>query len=320
MQPPTEGSNLPVPAGRPSRDVPDAAWTGYLTNLGLWIGKRALSNARGKVLLDLPSRVSAQLFRTSSDELFVLWRTTIRTADGLDEAEEEWSRGELADFAALAADGSFSVGAPVFRGEPITIDQCILDDGLRVRTTHAFDWEGCLSGIVATREKFVSSSPSTVAADDDELQTAFVEPIAWRNPRVLLDYMLGLWEGRGVCIDVISGMSYTLTSRFKMTQSMDPTISESSVLTIGEGGPTRVFEATGQVDTNFIIFPEANVQTFLLPGGVFVSAPIRIRRGRPFTVETGFLMRPDCRKRIQRVYNRDAEWVNTIFINERRVG
>lgn len=290
------------------------AWRGYLKNLGTWSGKRALSNSRGRVLVDLPTRVTAERFCTSSGEECVSWRTAVKTADGIDEVDDEWSQGELEDFGALVADGSFSVGAEGFQGEPITVDQCLYDDWdrihTRVRTTHAFDWEGCLSGIVASRERFSGGG----------LTNSFIEPAPWRSPQVLLDYTLGLWEGRGVSIDSQTGETHIITSRLKFNQDMGGPLSESSVLHVAGGGPTRVFDAKATSDENLIVFAEANVQTILLPGGVSVSAPIRIRSGRPFALETAFLMRPDSRKRVIRLYNRDCDWVNTVFINERRLG
>lgn len=317
-----------LPGGAsPRRGVSDLAWNGYLKNVGLWTGKRALTNPRGKVLIDLPSRVTAQQFRTRDGEVFVLWRTAVRTADGVEEGDDkEWSRAELDDFGALAADGSFSVGAQVFVGEAITIDQCVHDDEWRVRTTHAFDWEGCLSGVIANRERLASQSIDNTNASQQEQQQqdqqrrAFIEPVAWRNPRVLFDYLQGVWEGRGICIDARTGDIFQLTSRLRLGQGANSLVTMSSVLRIGNDGPTRVFEASGNMDANFILFAEANTQMLLLPGGVYVSSPVRIRPGRPFTVETAFLMKPDCRKRIIRIYNRDAEWINTTFLNERRAG
>lgn len=278
------------------------------------MGKRALSNSRGRVLLDLPTRITAERFCTPAGSTFVHWRTAVKTADGIDEVDDEWSKEELADFGALAADGCFSVGADRFQGQPITVDQCIFDDWrgtrARIRTTHAFDWEGCLSGMVASRERLTNNSSTD----------SFVEPAAWRSPNVMLDYIIGIWDGRGVSIDSRTGESHNITSRLKLTQENGGPLSESSVLRIAGGGPSRVFDAKATVDKNLIFFPEANVQVFLLPGGVSLSAPIRIRSGRPFALETAFLMRPDCRKRVIRLYNRDCDWVNTVFINEMRVG
>lgn len=314
---PPDNRNYLPPSEQAARQLADGSWEGYLKNLGVWIGKRALSNSRGKVLIDLPNRVTAKLYKTSAGEEFVLWRTAVRTEAGIDEAEEEWSRNELADFGAPAADGSFSVGAEVFFGEPITVDQCLFDDRFRVRTTHAFDWEGCLSGVVASRERFIPNDGKTT---EKNLGLTFVEPAAWRNPRVLFDYLLGLWEGTGITINSRTGETHRLTSRLRFGQGPDGRVNESSILRIGNGGPTRVFEGTGRLENNLLIYTEANIHIILLPGGVYVSSPIRIRRGRPFTLESAFLMRPDWRKRVLRLYNRDCEWVNTVFLNERRVG
>lgn len=307
-----------------TRTVTEQSWQGYLKNCGNWIGKRALSNARGRVLVDLPTRVIAERFRTSKGEQFMLWTTRVRTADVIDEAQDEWSRPELAEFGALVADGSFSVGAEVFQGEPISVDQSLLDDSNRVRTTHAFDWEGCLSGIVASRERKLPEEDFDANGNristNAKMGLGFVEPVAWRSPKVLFDYTLGQWEGRGVSVDARTGETHNLSSRFKLMPAEDDRIAESSVIRIAGDGPSRVFDAEGRRDENLLIYAEANVHKCLLPGGISVSSPIRIRSGRPFALETAFLVRPDSRKRVIRLYNRDCYWVNTLFINERRIG
>ena len=143
------------------------------------------------------------MYRTSSNEEFVLWRPSVRTADGIDEVDEEWSRPELADFGALATDGSFSVGTEVFQ-EPTTIDQCLLDGNFRIRTTHGFDWDGCFSGVTVSRDRILPDEVDEEGkkrSPHDRLGKGFVEPAAWRSPNVLLDYLLGLWKGRGMPID-----------------------------------------------------------------------------------------------------------------------
>ena len=296
-----------------------SAWQGYLKNLGDWVGQRALADCRGKVLIDLPTRVSVERYRTPDDEDFLLWRTSIRTADGIDELDEEWSVSELAELGALAADGSFSVGADVFCGEQITVDNCIFEDEFRVRTTHAFDWEGFLAGVVVSRER-IQRNESTGTNSRQAAALAFVEPAAWRSPGVLFDYMVGVWEGRGISIEVSTGITYQLSSRLKLHQRADGTVEINSVLQIDQMGPSRIFEATGKMDRNILVYMEAGVQVVLLPGGACISSPTRIRKGRPFSIESAFLTRPDCRKRVIRLYDRDCEWISTVFINERRVG
>lgn len=79
-------------------------------------------------------------------------------------------------------------------------------------------------------------------------------------------------------------------------------------------------ETRARQDGNVLFFAESGVQLVLLPGGLSVAAPVKISEGKPFVVETGFLMRPDCRKRVVRCYNDDLEWINTVFLTERRIG
>lgn len=293
----------------------NAAWKGYLNNSGLWLGRRALCNARGKVLVDLPSRVEALHFRDPSGDEFLKWTTAIRTEAGLDYAEEEWSRSELADLGALVADGSFSKGPDVFVGEPATVDSCICEGELRVRSTHAFDWEGRLTGIVASREHLQQRTEE----EGKRPAPSFIEPAAWRSPTVFFDYLLGTWQGRGVLLDTRNGTTERVTSRLKLAQNANGEILQRSRVSVVDGGPERIVEAAARLDRNLLIFPDINVQVTLLPGGIYVSSPIRIRRGSSFVVELAFLMRPDCRKRVIRCYSKECEWVNTIFVSERRV-
>eukprot|EP00171_Calliarthron_tuberculosum_P004555 IDg4555t1 len=247
---------------RAKGSVSDAAWRAYLRNCGIWSGRRALCNARGKVLLDIPVHVFAERFKTPDNEDCVLWKTAIETASGIDEVEEEWSRDELGEFGALTEDGSFSAGNESFVGERFTVDQCIFEenDGVRVRSTFAYDWEGRLTGIVASRERKLSdsamkesrpmissaeSSPSametvrsssTLAESESEKVpegtapqlTSFVEPAAWRSPTILLDYSVGVWSGRGVVLDSRTHITRTIASRLELVLESDGVLVQRS--------------------------------------------------------------------------------------------
>lgn len=120
-------------------------------------------------------------------------------------------------------------------------------------------------------------------------------------------------------VDARSGETHTLTSRQRLVME-EGVVAEESVLRIADGGPTRVFRGRARLDENLLVYAENNIQVVLLPGGIYVSSPVYIRAGRAFVVETAFLMRPDCRKRVLRLYNKEQEWANTVFINERRIG
>lgn len=91
------------------------ASNGYLRDVGLLTNKRVLSNPRGKVLIELTIRLTAQQFRTRDSELIVLSRIDVRTDDAVKESDEnEWSRAELDGIGVMAADESFLGGGQVF--------------------------------------------------------------------------------------------------------------------------------------------------------------------------------------------------------------
>lgn len=237
-------SNSGEPNKRPRARLPNASWDGYIRNVGVYVGNRALCDGRGTVLADFRTRVEARQYRASEepDDEFLLWKTTVYTGDGPDSIDEEWSRDELANLGALVGDGSFSKGPNVYVGERCTVDQCLCDGSLRVRSTCAFDWEGRLCGIVASREKRQEpsggdSGPGTSSmarTKDGELPE--VEPAAWRSPNVLLDYMLGEWNGRGILLNRLSGKVRQVSSKLCLRQSDSLLVHQVSGLSIDGGG------------------------------------------------------------------------------------
>ncbi len=327
------------PRGKAS--VSATSWRAYLQNCGVWAGRRALCNARGKVLVDVPVRVYVERFKTPDGEEFVLWKTAVETESGVDEVEEEWSRDELGEFGALTGDGSFSTGDVSYVGERFSVDQCVFDEDSRVRSTFAYDWEGRLTGVVASRERKIanttlpeaqqqisagasvpeaSTASSLPSVQNAEVRmTSFVEPAAWRSPTVLLDYSVGVWNGRGVVLDARTYVTRKIATRLEFNLETDGVLTQRAQISVGNR-PGLIVESSAKLDENTALFVEANMQLMLLPGGVSVSCPIRIWPGISFTLELSFLVRPDFRKRILRCYDENCDWIQTVFISERRVG
>lgn len=308
--------------------VSDSSWRAYLQNCGVWSGKRALVDARGKVLLDVPVTVHTELFNTPDGEQFVLWRTGVRTEAGVDQVEEEWSRDELSELGALTEDASFSAGSDSFVGERFSVDHCLFDrhDDFRVRSTFAYDWEGRLTGIVASRERKVADKPPDPEASAPggalamvQSEASFIEPAAWRSPTVLLDYTVGLWRGAGVVLDSKTHITRTIESVVHLTLEVGRILVQKSRINVGNR-PSLVVEASARMDENTALFAEANTQLMFLPGGVAISCPIRIWPGISFTLELTILIRPNMRRRLLRCYDENCNWVQTVFITEMRVG
>lgn len=313
--------------------VSDSSWAGYLKNCGVWTGRRALVNSRGKVLLDVPVSINTECFKTPEGEPFVLWRTVIETASGTDSVEEEWSREELGYFGALTEDASFSTGNDTFDGrERFSVDNCLfgdMDDSFRVRSTFAYDWEGRLTGVVSSRERKSPAVPNSSTSGDDIAKTQlstqlsttkpFIEPAAWRSPTVLLDYTVGSWRGSGVVLSAKTRTTRTIESAVDLALEAGGVLLQRSRITIGRR-PGLVVESSARMDENTALFSEANMQLMFLPGGVSVSCPIRIWPGISFNLELCLLARPNLRRRLIRCYDEDARWIQTVFITELRVG
>lgn len=207
---------------------PEEQWNGYLKNIGAYSGRRAVCDSRGTVIADFQAEVVANLFRSGDNacDEFLLWKATVQTADGSESSEEEWSRDELAEMGAVAADGSFSLGPTVFCGEEFVIEQCVHEGPSRIRTILAFDWEGRLCGLTACREKRAarrneqsSDHESQAHSSDDKSQQTEIEPAAWRSPNILLDYLLGTWTGRGIIVDRATRSARLVRSEHRWKQT-----------------------------------------------------------------------------------------------------
>lgn len=316
--------------------VSDSSWNAYLQNCGVWTGRRALVNARGKVLLDVPVTVVANMFSSPDGDQFVLWTTAVKTASGVDQVQEEWSRDELGQLGALTEDASFSAGNDAFVGERFSVDHCLFDalDDFRVRSTFAYDWEGRLTGVVSSREHKVANQPETnnllssSNIDTADLSsvlslpppdTSFVEPAAWRSPTILLDYTVGTWFGTGVTLDAKTLTTRTLESMVEVTLEAGTILVQKSKISVGNR-PGLVVESSARIDGNTALFPEVNMQLMFLPGGVTISCPVRIWPGLSFSLELCLLIRPNMRRRILRCYDESSSWIKTMFITESRIG
>lgn len=234
---------------RRRRHLPADQWEGYLRNLGVYNGHRAVCDGKGTILADFRTEVVTERFRSGENENdeFLLWRTAVRTADGLEKSDEEWSRGELAEFGALAADGSYTLGPTVYIGEQFVVEQCLSEDSFRIRSIHAFDWEGRLCGLTACREKRIerrgeaaSDVSSLVPSLTSSSQGSQIEPAAWRSPSVLLDYMLGTWTGRGIIVDKATGITRLVRSEHRWKQTDELMVRQISSLVV-EGSSQRKF-------------------------------------------------------------------------------
>uniref|UniRef100_A0A7S2ZBA5 DUF3598 domain-containing protein n=1 Tax=Rhodosorus marinus TaxID=101924 RepID=A0A7S2ZBA5_9RHOD len=280
------------------------SWSGFVNNVGEWEGRRVLYNGNGVELLDVST--SARVERVDDPE-GVRWRTeAYREGGEVDIEDVEWTRRDVDLYGAAVESGSYSLGPSAIFGENFKIDQGAVASDVRVCASYAYDWEGKLSGLIVARERRTNV-----------VQRA-IEPSAWNSSAALFDYYLGTWEGSGIITHRQSGRSIDVSSRIRLNFNLNGNLHQVSSLSV-IGGQHREVQSTAARDGSILLFANAGVQMFLLPGGVSIASPIIITRGEPFVVELAFLVRPDERIRIARCYNADGAWMNTVFLQERRV-
>lgn len=302
-------SELPSRQPKAPSNQSETLWTRYLQNVGTWTGERSIIRPSGEVLFVLPTRVEATVRqRPSYNNDYVRWDVSVKTGDGIEKEVVEVDRGEIEAGAAVAADGSCSLGPIVESGSGFKVQNMIVCGNGRVCCEFAYGWEGGLQGLLVTRENRVENEKEVVES---------IVPPAWKSSSILLDYLVGRWKGGGVVVSAKGAGVRSVKSWVGFDVGAGLVMQTSGVEFEGARRRPSTIRAKGTVDGNLLMFPEDGVQIILAPGGVSVSCPTRI--GQAWAVETAWLVQPDERRRVIRCYGRDG-WLNTLFLKERRVG
>lgn len=262
-------------------------WSRMLKNAGIWNGSFTQFSADGKLIKDTPSIL--KLEKLNNDQTL---RLTV----------DRWQGKKppyIMDFSSLNRNiylfesGHFAKGSIQY--SPVstfgTEFGFVLGDR-RLRTVELYDNQGKLEEIVLIRE-FRENTNAT------------------ENVPLSIDQLIGEWEGETITINPDWSESKPLTTNLKIHRE-DNTIIQSLKT------PQLEVNSKATINDSGLIFSENNnsIQVLLLPDGASTTTPLKINLGKPFFVETGWLINSHQRLRLIRQYDEKGGWMNASLVKE----
>jgi hypothetical protein len=85
--------------------------------------------------------------------------------------------------------------------------------------------------------------------------------------------------------------------------------------------PNFELNSTAQIQPNLLRFNQGShpIQVLLLPDGASSNTPLAIPRGKPFSLEAGWLIQPNLRQRLVRSYDAQGGWVSLTLVTEHKL-
>jgi hypothetical protein len=265
-------------------------WERLLENLGEWQGSFTRFSPQGTLLEDIKSVVSFEGLNNNQT-----MRQIVRRA-GQEDLVLEY--GSLSKGTLFFENGAFSYGS--IQLAPFTefgAELGLIHKNRRLRLVQLFDKNGQLNQITLIREYLAG--------------TESVE-----NPPLQIDDLLGVWQGEAITIypDWRSPDTYSTTLKLQLDQ--DGRLVQNT--SFGD----RTITSTGTIQGSTILFDQNSqnqVQVLLLPNGASATAPLQVQLRQPLFLEVGWLIEPNLRQRMSRMYNDKGEWTSLTLVTETRV-
>ncbi|MEM7555620.1 MAG: DUF3598 family protein [Cyanobacteria bacterium P01_A01_bin.84] len=264
-------------------------WECFLGNLGVWDGSFTTFSPEGELLEDISSRISFEGLNENQELRLTLER------EGKQDIVLNFTKQGIGGIIFLD-NGAFSQ-APVqfnpysqFGGELGLIHQ-----NRRLRIVQTFDSNCHIKRITLIRE--YRSGTETV-----------------ESPQLKVDDLLGEWHGEAFSI------SPTLEEKTFNTKMHLRLNNGRLEQTTTYGGKTLTSSAT--VNSSVLAFDQNSdrqVNVLLLPGGASATFPVKAQLGKPLFIESGWLINPNLRQRMIRMYNTKGEWVSLTLVTEKKV-
>jgi len=268
-------------------------WQRFLTNLGDWRGSFSQFSSRGKIVNDIPTRVTLVGIENNT----CVQQQVFKYPSGEPEPEPiQLTYRTLGRNILFFETGYFSFGSVQF--SPVAdfgAEQGFIHNQRRLRLVQLFK-NGEFSGGTLIREvlngvEIPESAPLTV------------------------EELIGKWRG-------------IVTTEYPDFRTPDSY--ESHLVISRQGNQLQQslttsqwqFSSTGEIDgDNRILFNHASEprQLLLLPDGASCLCPLKIPRQQPFFLEIGWRLGDGVRARLLRNYDATGQWVSSTQIIEEKI-
>jgi hypothetical protein len=267
-------------------------WAALFKNVGEWHGSFTQLSPAGEVLEDVRSIVS--LTGTNDDRTM----RQVVTKYGDDEPTELVLEYDSLGKGVLFHDnGAFSQGS--IQWAPYSqfgAEFGLIDRDRRLRVVELYDRNSQLDSLTLIREGLMTS------------QTP-------ERPQLSIDQLLGTWHGEATTLYADWRNPSTYTSQLQLSLgNSDELMQELSF----DG---RQIKSTGVISHNQITFTQGDstVRVLMLPDGASATCPVQIIPRQPFILEFGWLLAPDLRQRLIRIYDAKGEWISLTLVIERKL-
>ncbi|MEM7578839.1 MAG: DUF3598 family protein [Mastigocoleus sp.] len=265
-------------------------WECFLQNLGVWVGSFTLFSPQGELLEDIPSRISFEGLNNNQELRLTL--------------EREGKEDIVLNFSKQGIGGLIFLDNGAFSQAPVQFNPCsqfggelgLIHQNRRLRLVQMFDKDSNINRITLIRE--YKSGTEKVEA-----------------PQLKVDDLLGTWEGEAFTISPTLEET-TFTTKMQLQLDGSGRLQQTTTYL----GKTLTSSAT--VNGSVLEFdqnPENQVNVLLLPGGASATFPVKAQLGKPLFIESGWLIEPDLRQRMIRMYGIKGEWISLSLITERKV-
>ncbi len=278
-------------------------WENFLQNLGEWEGSFTRLSPTGTLLEDTPTRLSLEGLDENRQA-----RLTLRFfAPGASWKSDSPVKEVVQEYQSLGrhilffAQGAFSQASmqlsPV---STLLIEFGFIWGNRRLRAVHQFAVGGEAERFTLVREKRVDAN-------------------ATENPPLILEQLLGRWEGEAQTLYPDLRNPDTFTTSLELQRTGTEAVAQQITFTLG----SRLHEvqSKGRVEGSILEFEEGShpVRLLMLPDGASLTFPHRVQVGQSFFLEAGWLIEPTLRQRLIGNYSETGEWISITLVTERKV-
>ena len=268
-------------------------WECFLRNLGEWHGSFTKLSPQGEVITDTPTIVHLEGINGNRTVNLTLRRFP----------PQQPPQVTLFEFTSLNRstlffeNGAFCQGS--MQWSPLSqfgAEFGFICGDRRLRLVQLYNKESRLDSFTLIREKLPDS------------QTP-------ERPPLTVEQLVGTWSGRAVTLYPDLRSPDTFATNLEIVLSDQHTLQQK--LTFGD----RTISSSARIDGSRLYFEqsEPTVQILLLPDGASANCPVEIKPGKPWVLETGWLITPSQRQRLIRSYGINGEWLSLTLVEEQKI-
>ncbi|MGG6292805.1 DUF3598 family protein [Leptolyngbya sp. AN02str] len=277
--------------------VPSAQWLCLLQHLGAWHGSFTRLDAAGILQNDTPTVIELAGLDGNQTVRQTLNYFSPDTKELVEQKVLEYrtlNRGVL-----FFGNGAFSQGSLQYGPfSEFGAEFGFLEGDRRLRLVPMFAPSGSethLASITLIREHLPNS-------------------ITPERPPLTVEALVGTWRGQAVTLyaDWRSPDEYSTT--LTVQQQGDRLHQQLTM-------PQFQLQSSARIEGSRLLFDQGTtpMQLLLLPDGGSCNTPLTIPKGKPFLLETGWLVTSTLRQRLVRQYDAQGGWVSLTLVVEEKV-